>query len=97
MQPSDKGGWVYLIVNPAWAGWVKVGKTTEPERRLRDYQTASPYRDYRTAAQAWFPDHHTAEKLLLKALDAEHEWARVDSYFAAQKLNELHTQLMEHE
>jgi hypothetical protein len=41
-------GFVYIITNPAWPKWVKVGLTTEKEtkKRLSSYQTGSPMRDY---------------------------------------------------
>jgi hypothetical protein len=46
---------------------------------------------YRMAARAWFPDRHTAERLLKQALATDYEWAHVDSY--TQKLMELQKQL----
>tara|TARA_R110000744_G_C19000548_1_gene521755 strand:+ start:47 stop:565 length:519 start_codon:yes stop_codon:yes gene_type:complete len=39
-------GAVYIITNPAWFGWVKVGMAVDAEDRLRSYQTSSPLRDY---------------------------------------------------
>jgi hypothetical protein len=40
-------GAVYIITNPAWGGWVKVGMAVDAEDRLRGYQTSSPFRDYK--------------------------------------------------
>ena len=42
-------GQVYIIVNPAWEGWVKVGMAVDAQDRAGNYQTASPYRDYEIA------------------------------------------------
>ena len=42
----DKPIYVYVIVNPAWSGWIKLGRAISPRERLLNYQTASPYRDY---------------------------------------------------
>ena len=39
-------GQVYIITNPAWEGWVKVGMAVDANDRAGNYQTASPYRDY---------------------------------------------------
>ena len=86
---SDQGGFVYLAVNPAWPGRVKVGRTTSPDKRLSQYQTASPFRDWEFAALVWFPDHFAAEREMLKRLNTSNEWAAVDSFFAAKVLNEL--------
>ena len=42
-------GQVYIITNPAWEGWVKVGMAIDAEDRASNYQTSSPYRDYELA------------------------------------------------
>ena len=39
-------GQVYIITNPAWEGWVKVGMAVDAEDRAGNYQTSSPFRDY---------------------------------------------------
>ena len=39
-------GQVYIITNPAWEGWVKVGMAVDANDRAGNYQTSSPYRDY---------------------------------------------------
>jgi hypothetical protein len=87
--PSEDGGFVYIAVNPAWPGRVKVGKTRTPAKRLASYQTATPYRDYEFAAAVWFEDHHFAERLLLRRLNTTNEWAAVDSHFAVKALHAL--------
>ena len=42
-------GQVYIITNPAWEGWVKVGMAVDANDRAGNYQTSSPYRDYELA------------------------------------------------
>jgi len=37
---------VYVLVNPAFPGWCKIGMAVDAEDRLKQYQTSSPYRDY---------------------------------------------------
>lgn len=39
-------GQVYIITNPSFDGWVKVGMAIDSEDRLNGYQTSSPFRDY---------------------------------------------------
>ena len=39
-------GQVYIITNPAWEGWVKVGMAVDASDRAGNYQTSSPFRDY---------------------------------------------------
>ena len=39
-------GQVYIITNPNFDGWVKVGMAIDSEDRLNGYQTSSPFRDY---------------------------------------------------
>lgn len=43
-------GRLYACVNPAWPGIVKIGSSGDLSKRLSDYQTSSPYRDYRMVA-----------------------------------------------
>ena len=90
---SERGGFVYLLVNRAWPGQVKVGRTTSPEKRLSQYQTASPLRDFEFAACVWFPDHIAAEREMLKRLNTSNEWAAIDSFFAAKALSQLKEEL----
>jgi hypothetical protein len=41
-----KAGHVYIISNPAWPEWVKVGMAIDTDDRCSSYQTSSPFRDY---------------------------------------------------
>lgn len=41
-----KDGYVYVLSNPAWPEWVKVGMAIDANDRCGSYQTSSPYRDY---------------------------------------------------
>jgi len=76
---SIKEGYVYIITNPAWSGWVKIGMAIDADDRCNGYQTSSPFRDYvlehiivtknrrRTEAEA----HKAASKL---ATSRNGEW-----------------------
>lgn len=74
-----KFGQVYIISNPAWPNWHKIGKAVYSEDRLNNYQTSSPYRDYVLEYRCIFNDRHIAEKEVqnrLKRLNIEFlgEW-----------------------
>ena len=40
-----KEGYVYVMTNPAWPDWVKVGMAVDAKDRLNSYQTSCPFRD----------------------------------------------------
>ena len=54
-------GYVYIINNPCWDGWVKVGMAIDAEDRCKQYQTSSPYRDYKLCYLKYFEDRKIAE------------------------------------
>ena len=76
----SKEGQVYVITNPNFPEWVKVGMAVDAEDRLNSYQTSSPFRDY-TLVSAWsVTDRRTAEseahQELHKLYDRRSEWFR---------------------
>ena len=38
-----QGGWVYIIQNHSWPGWLKIGKAADLESRMRSYRTYEPH------------------------------------------------------
>ena len=48
-------GYLYLITNSAWPGWIKVGTTKNIKHRVRSYQTGSPFRDYQVVYSVKHP------------------------------------------
>lgn len=58
---SSTQGQVYVIVNPNFPDWVKVGMAVDSEDRLNGYQTSSPYRDYALVATWDVTDRRSAE------------------------------------
>jgi len=75
---KDPSGDVYIIGNPAWNGWVKVGKAVDAKDRLNSYQTSSPLRDYVLYYSHKCFNRNTSEKKAHKALakkfDKRNEW-----------------------
>lgn len=79
---STKEGFVYLVTNPAWAGWVKCGKALDATDRCKSYNTGSPYRDYNILYTVAVGNRHRAEKVILKKLkkfatDVRGEWFKM--------------------
>jgi len=73
-------GFVYVIMNPAWPGMVKIGSALDPESRLRNYQTGDPHRAYELRGYAYYPDRLLAESRVLEALkdrNVSGEWFRI--------------------
>jgi hypothetical protein len=91
---TDSSGFIYLLVNPAFPEWVKVGKTIDTKRRLRNYQTGDPFRLYRLVKVWPTPDRHRDEalaELYLEwgAVDQQGEWFRTTAEQAIRLLDPL--------
>lgn len=87
----------YVITNPAWPEWVKIGMTTKSEMktRLSTYMTGSPFRDYEVYHEVYFEDARTAEKEIAKRLKemnatrGEGEWYKMSKRMAANMLDSI--------
>lgn len=72
-------GYVYLITNPAFPGWVKIGASIDAETRLNQYQTYSPNRDYKIEYYVMCMDYISLEdKVLRQFPDRSNEWVNAD-------------------
>lgn len=71
-------GQVYVIVNPNFSEWVKVGMAIDSEDRLNGYQTSSPFRDYALVYSWDVNDRRAAETEahieLQKLYERRSEW-----------------------
>jgi hypothetical protein len=74
----SKEGQVYIITNPNFRDWVKVGMAVDSEDRLNGYQTSSPFRDYALYKSWPVSDRRSAESEahthLEKTFDRRGEW-----------------------
>ena len=75
------------MVHPKFPGWVKVGSTTNPARRLGSYNTGDPHRSYRMLPPLWTTDRRAAEWLAHRRLtrlgyDKQGEWFDVSPALA---------------
>jgi len=86
-------GNIYLISNPAWDGWLKIGRAMSVPDRLNAFQTGCPYRDYKIEYSLAVPDAPQAEKLfhmeLKKKFRSRNEWFKLDVSDAINTLNEV--------
>ena len=62
-------GQVYIITNPAWPEWVKIGMAVDAEDRCNGYQTSRPMRDYKVMYAAATKDRRNAEAAAHKAAE----------------------------
>ena len=88
-----KCGDVYIISNPAWPGWYKIGMAVSAKDRLKAFQTSSPLRDYRLEHSVFTKNKRTAESKVFKVLqhheNRENEWFQVDLDYAISVLELL--------
>lgn len=62
VRKASGPGYLYVITNPAWPSYCKVGRSFDPEERVRGFQTASPKRDYVLHYKRHFPDVLSADR-----------------------------------
>jgi hypothetical protein len=79
-EKTDRRGFVYVIWNPAWPAYVKVGRAFNPLSRLAQFQSGCPERDYKLKYAVYFENCYEAERLIHNTLAdyrAEGEWFRI--------------------
>tara|TARA_R110002153_G_scaffold128995_2_gene277581 strand:+ start:1417 stop:1986 length:570 start_codon:yes stop_codon:yes gene_type:complete len=94
---SVKEGYVYVITNKAWPGWVKIGMAIDPEERLSGYQTSSPHRDFILEHYVASSDRRKSEieahtRALPLATDSKGEWFKLSVEQAITILDNLDEQ-----
>ena len=87
-------GEIYIITNPAWKGWIKIGMAIEAEDRLKGYQTSSPLRDFKLKFKKYFDNKRIAEQqahslCAKKAIKRKGEWFKVDLKIAKDIINNM--------
>jgi len=94
---SIKEGYVYVITNKAWLGWVKIGMAIDAEDRLNGYQTSSPMRDFVLEHYVASNDRRKSEKeahakALPLSIDCKGEWFKMSVEQAITILDNLDEQ-----
>jgi len=86
-------GEVYVITNPAWPEWIKVGMAVDARDRIKRYQTYSPFRDYSLLYVYEVKDRiageDAAHKRLAKECDNINEWFKLKPVVANELILEV--------
>ena len=90
---SSKQGEVYIITNPAFEGWVKVGMAVDATDRLKGYQTSSPFRDYELQYFCKVNDRRASEaqahQTLASKFNQQGAWFQLSIEEARQVINQV--------
>ena len=89
---KSKKGYIYIIHNPSFPGWYKVGMAVDVKDRLNNFQTGSPYRNYKLLKYYAVEDRKEAEKKAHKILGAKNrrrEWFYTPYCNIVKKLDNL--------
>jgi len=91
---SIKEGYVYVITNPAWPEWVKIGMAIDADDRCNGYQTSSPFRDYSLEHVVVSNNRREAEAQAHKAAaniaeEQRGEWFKINIEQAKNILNNI--------
>ena len=71
---TSKKGELYIVTNPAFEGWVKVGMAVDAQDRVKRYQTSSPFRDFELQSFCKVDDRRAAEAELHRRLQKIYEF-----------------------
>ena len=90
----SKVGEVYIIRNPAWEGWYKIGMAVDADDRVLSYQTSSPHRDYEVVYKVKVNNRREAEKKAHREAERlaekyNSEWFYIDTDEAIGILNKI--------
>lgn len=91
---SVKDGYVYVITNPAWPAWVKIGMAVDAGDRCKGYQTSCPFRNFKLKYAVASTDRRASEAEAHKlaedvAEERRGEWFKMPTAYAIQVLNSL--------
>jgi len=90
------GGYLYVITNPAWPSYVKIGRTVNITSRLRSYNTGDPFREYSLHYYRYFVDVCLAERTLAQLYQGSRtqgEWYQIHKEDAANLIDLTASQL----
>ena len=93
-QIKLKPGFVYVMSHPLMSPWIKVGHTRNPDRRLSNYNTGCPKREYKLEGYEYFEDRKEVEKNIHSRLGDEgiqrnSEWFNCPSQYVLDILGEM--------
>jgi hypothetical protein len=68
-QSQIEEGFVYVMTNVVYPGMVKIGSAINYQKRLKQYQTGDPFRQYQIRHSCYFPDRLKSETAVKKILE----------------------------
>lgn len=76
LKPKEiKEGFVYIISNPAWPDYTKIGVSVNINKRLSTYQTGDPLRQYKIDGYEFLSDRKYIEKKIISKFGViDGEW-----------------------
>jgi len=84
--------YIYLIINPAWPDYVKLGRSKDLDNRLIGYQVGSPFRDYSIYYSKYINDVEVVEDYFTQNLNptcVKNEWFKIDKDEAVKIIESL--------
>lgn len=94
MHRTGKEGFLYLIKNPTFDGWVKCGMTVNCGDRLKSYNGYDPVSRFSFIATKEVEDRRKAETLLLHSVSMKAnlrngEWFKIDESVCLEIFNKI--------
>ena len=90
--PAKNEGHIYIISNQAWKGWYKIGSAMDALDRLKQFQTSSPFRDYKLEYKIKSKNRLQVEMEVHSRLKEKHErkyeWFKMDKDKAKRYIRE---------
>ena len=90
-----QGGYLYIISNPDFPDYCKIGITENISDRLSVYQTSSPHRNYKVEYYIFHPKYKIAEKKIKEMMKyfstdtiQKGEWFKISLPIAKVRLDE---------
>ncbi len=100
---NDGPGWVYIVVNPLFDGWVKIGCTRNHNKRIRNFQTYAPVNydmvhKHHSTELCYRDEQKVHKKLEERGIEKHREWFKmpvedawdaINSYLGSRKTSSI--------
>ena len=83
-------GYIYVITNPAWENWVKIGRALNLNKRIQCYNTSSPLRDYNLVYYTKISNPIIIERYFISKYGEENnEWFKISADDAIYQIKKI--------
>ena len=91
-------GYIYIVINPAWNGWIKVGRAVDVQKRVASYNTSSPHRDFKSVFSVQVNHPTIIENHFFEKYGTEtNEWFNISVEEAINEIMRLKKELLKEE